>query len=605
MSDNTLARQAWERLLARPPEERKFKSTWAAYMLGKSWELEDLDKARTYYAKVRELASQPRLFSDSAGLSAASLGWEARLCLRQDEYERAILLYLDQLSTGDESAVASLRFAARRALQAPMAQLSALAKNAPVQKVLTAYLISQPLRWESSVTGGDGNDRNRLTLRWLLAAERSGVNAMACAEQFALAAYQANAPELVERWAKRSSAQPVSQLIQAKLCLRKGKVVAAAAILSRLTAAFPLVEAVQTNSPPNSLFDRLYYSEGEETPDGSARRRTRGELGVLQLARRDYVQALDALLRSGYESDAYYVAERVLTVDELKTYVDQHWPATPPPARQEGDTDKIDSPETASNPRQQIRHLLARRLTRSMRGDEAGGYYPPELHPSWQALVRSLRSGHDESLDTRTRAQALFEAAFIARTNGMELLGTALEPDWFINGGAFDMDSVLGERTAEKTQVAPPSENELQRAAQHVADPPQRFHYRYQAALLAWEAASLLPDNDDLTARILWQGGTWLKYRDPQTADLFYKALVRRNRRTQLGNEADRQRWFPVFDEAGNIIPRKSKSLQAEPMPGSESQMVPSPDLPDDEPASTGNDDQAPTMPPADEASQR
>ena len=50
------------------------------------------------------------------------------------------------------------------------------------------------------------------------------------------------------------------------------------------------------------------------------------ELGVLKLSRGEFAQALDALLRSGFWQDAAYVAERVLTTDELKTYVDQNWP---------------------------------------------------------------------------------------------------------------------------------------------------------------------------------------------------------------------------------------------------------------------------------------
>jgi LysM repeat protein len=65
----------------------------------------------------------------------------------------------------------------------------------------------------------------------------------------------------------------------------------------------------------------------------------------------------------------------------------------------------------------------------------------------------------------------------------------------------------------------------------------------------------LLPDNNDETARILCIAGTWLKRRDPDTADLFYKALVRRCRQTALGAQADAMRWFPVLDENGNPIP--------------------------------------------------
>ncbi|HEU0038710.1 MAG TPA: LysM domain-containing protein, partial [Verrucomicrobiae bacterium] len=79
----------------------------------------------------------------------------------------------------------------------------------------------------------------------------------------------------------------------------------------------------------------------------------------------------------------------------------------------------------------------------------------------------------------------------------------------------------------------------------------------YQAAFLAWEAAKLMPDNSDETARVLCTAGSWLKRRDPQTADSFYKALVQRCRKTAIGDQADRMRWFPALDENGNMIPWK------------------------------------------------
>ena len=90
----------------------------------------------------------------------------------------------------------------------------------------------------------------------------------------------------------------------------------------------------------------------------------------------------------------------------------------------------------------------------------------------------------------------------------------------------------------------------------HVPDPDERFHYRYTAASLAWEAARLMPNNSDDTARVLCIAGSWLKHRDPQAADLFYKALVRRCRKTALGAEADRLRWFPILDGNGNMKPK-------------------------------------------------
>ena len=71
-----------------------------------------------------------------------------------------------------------------------------------------------------------------------------------------------------------------------------------------------------------------------------------------------------------------------------------------------------------------------------------------------------------------------------------------------------------------------------------------------------------MPDNNDRIALMLWQGGWWLKDIAPETADLFYKALVRRNRQTELGAEADRRRWFPKLDEQDKTAPRAQPPAQ-------------------------------------------
>ena len=41
-------------------------------------------------------------FADSIGLAVSSLGWEARIALRRDDFIRAIDLYLEQAAAGDE-----------------------------------------------------------------------------------------------------------------------------------------------------------------------------------------------------------------------------------------------------------------------------------------------------------------------------------------------------------------------------------------------------------------------------------------------------------------------------------------------------------------------
>ena len=564
---------AWERLLARPPQDRRFKSTWAAFMLGKACADAEPDQAVAYFKQVRDLARHG--FADSVGLAAASLGLEARVYLDQKKYDRAIDLYLEQLATGDTTAGASLICTAAQVLTNGPEVLRPLAVNPRTQRVLTAFVISRHCELWLGQETDDANGTSRLGRKaaigraWLEAVEAAGVKDVESAAKLALAAYQNNDMPLAWRWIQRAPRSPVAQWLQAKLLLHDGKIAQAAELLATLTPAFP-VAPPGTNRIASAQFQDLLSIQADDydlnrTP---AAQQVLGELGVLRLARREYVQALDALLNAGFWMDAAYVAERVLTADELKTYVDNYWPPAPP-AQVADENEKYGQSEISpARLRTQIRYLLARRLLRSLRADEARDYFPPEWTPQFTALVQALRAGWDESLPADQRAQALFQAARITRTNGMELIGTEVEPDWHVHEGAYEVGVTVAIRaTNEEAKGLVASQDELQRAASHHVEPEERFHYRYQAASLAWEAAKLMPDNSDDTALVLWTGGTWLKNRDPQAADFFYKALVRRNRKTALGMEADRRRWFPGLDEQGNIIPRTPPRLESVPPP--------------------------------------
>ena len=574
--EETKARQAWEQLLARPAAERKYKSTWSAYMLGTLWEKEDPDKAAEYCQMTRDFAK--RGWADSIGLAAAALGLEARVELRRGHFKRALELYLKQYAAGDGSAGVSLSWAAGEALRDGGEELAAIAASPNERSVVTAYLISGKL--EERFSTPDKSETNSIAT-WLTAVEAAGVKDVDSAERLALAAYQAGDFELAQRWVKRAHNTPVAQWLQAKLYLRAGKVAPAAALFAQLADRLPVVpETEATNS--TEFADSLHIPTGgryaHELDNSAARVRVLAELGVLKLSRGEFAQALDALLRSAFWQDAAYVAERVLTTDELKTYVDQNWPMRAAPTN----AAPIDDSSPTLMPHGywgEIRYLLARRLTRELRSREAREYFPTQLQASFDDLVVALNAGWNESSPAAQRTHALFVAAKIARTNGMELLGTELAPDWHINDGNSDEGLTWQVRAtnslAAVASVA--SEEEIQRASRPQADPEERFHYRYQAAFLAWEAAKLMPDNTDETARVLCTAGTWLKLSDPKTADLFYKALVRRCRQTAIGAQADRMRWFPTLDAAGNPKPYQPRPKEITPPSSAEESTEPSP----------------------------
>ena len=106
-------------------------------------------------------------------------------------------------------------------------------------------------------------------------------------------------------------------------------------------------------APPVRDEDTMYPPPGDWSFEQSAS----GDLGGLHLARGDFVQALDILLTGRLWEDAAYVAERVLTANELKAYVDKQ--------------------QTGSNQDEmaKLRYLLGRRLAREDRYAEAAQYY--------------------------------------------------------------------------------------------------------------------------------------------------------------------------------------------------------------------------------------
>jgi hypothetical protein len=98
-------------VLALPAAERQHRSTWAAYMLGRThgW-----PEAAASYRQVRALVDAG--FADDAGLAASSLGQEARLHLAHGDRVTAVKLYAEQAALGHPDGAPSLLIVARAAI---------------------------------------------------------------------------------------------------------------------------------------------------------------------------------------------------------------------------------------------------------------------------------------------------------------------------------------------------------------------------------------------------------------------------------------------------------------------------------------------------------
>lgn len=535
---------AWTDILALPRAGRHYRSTWTAFMLGKAMMGTRPDEAVEWFRRVRQYAGQG--YADSLGLVSASLGWEARLALDGGRINEAIALYFEQWKAGDYTATMSLNIAAARAVASAPDMLETFARNEVTRKVVTAYITSMG----GPSFYGSGDIRSESLIKWLTAVEKSGVETVNEADRFACGAYQTGEYSLARRWADLApSDAPMAKWVRAKLFMRDGKLKEASQELAGIASGYP-----EFGPPEKDISSGVSY---DFTSDPMSSR-VRGELGAILLSRKEFTSALDALLRGGHWIDASYVAEKVLSIEELLKYVTQVWPEKMPVVSVRPQEDYLHSifeySRKEEGTRENIRYLLARRLARLARFDEARPFYPETWRPWFDAYAGALKTAVNGKSDA-VKSRAYWTAACIARYRGMELLGTEEAPDWkCLYDGLFQGDSAAGIRK-ESSKVAGGSREEWIRSETNSAGTGgKRFHYRYIAADYAWKAASLLPDQDNDKARILCSAGIWLKGSDPKGADKFYKELVRRCGRTALGREADAKRWFPKMDIDGDKL---------------------------------------------------
>ena len=238
-----------------------------------------------------------------------------------------------------------------------------------------------------------------------------------------------------------------------------------------------------------------------------------------------YDDALAASLKEKMYGVSNYIAECVMETNELIDFVEKNYPDAPKESMpNENDAGEIgcDSDEIAN----EIRYTLARRLMRENRPQESRKYFPQELIPIFDAYVEAIRRGYNFNSDDFSRARGFWDAAMIVRGNGDALFSLFSVPEF----------------VAEKNFA---TEDERERVlSRGITEPVSTI--RLRAATLARYAAGLLPNNDERTARLLFTAGVWLKARDPEAADDFYKMLAIRCPKTEVGKRCLDLRWFPA-----------------------------------------------------------
>jgi hypothetical protein len=519
----TRAASWFQAILQLSDNDQHARATWAAYMLGRSYGLAgDVEKAAEAFSLTRNLAINGA--PDPLGLAVASYGEEAKLHLDQAngyltgdelpetetagytiEIATAVALYAEQAARGSRSGIDSLRIVAEQLLSTPT-RVAAAAADPIVQRLLVTYVLARlddrPLQSYASDPAEDKpGEKPNLLLTLVEAIEQRGLDHLTGADRLAALAYGIGRYDLAARLAAQVPG-PLASWVKAKLAFQRGELAAAAAFYAEASQAFPSSDEVNPLDEGNV---RLLAGEG----------------GVLALARDEYVDALAQLypVASTYWGDVAHLAERVLTVDELKRFVDAKVPAlsvtNPQQSRAEGGMPSGYTYWLATDPAAQLRDLLARRLVREGRYEEALRYFhapddsrfsPPDAKKHVADYAQALHAAKTSwwAID---RARAWYQAAVLARKSGMKMMGYEAAPDFFAVAGNYSFGIGQNALAVGDEWV---TDGERQRFSASTAKPDERYHYRYIAVDHVTHAADLLPPRSQAFAAVLCQATGWM-----------------------------------------------------------------------------------------------
>ncbi|MBI3904943.1 MAG: hypothetical protein HY309_05170 [Pseudomonas fluorescens] len=524
--DPALAAGYFKKVLALPAEQRASRSTWAAYSLGRalfamSAEADAAPDLLEQSAKAFEQARQLSIdgFSDPLELGVASLGEEARVVRTAGDWNRAIELYATQNLHGSAVGYESLKLLMADLMTLPDDQVAELLKGQPVQQLVTASLISR-LGWSF----GDQPPNEQKMIKLLQNSTRGSLEN---ADRLAAMNYQQGDYASAKAFLEHAGDGGLAWWLRAKLAVREGDKSAAAAAYAKAAQAFPQNESWGERRTPDYDYETL-----------QPKCRVEGESAILALQRGDYLQAFDQLYRSQsiYWFDAATVAERVLTLEELKHYVDTQVPA-PPPLSQLDRDNYVPLPVAAS-----LRNLLGRRLLREGHYEQAPAYFDNDGLRHKARLYGEQRLAADSAWWPTRRAAALFNAAWTAREWGMDILGYEMAPDYATFGGNFTLAN-------DELKVGPlVAEDEVKRQQASAAQPDQRYHYRFVATALASKAADNLPHTSQAFAAVLCEASGWNSSLEEQSA--IYQRYVKEGPYVEWAADFGHQCPYPDFENA-------------------------------------------------------
>ncbi len=513
--DYQLAIELFRQVLALPSDQQQQRRSWALYSLGRALPKQNVTE---HSAEVSALYNQLQQevaagLADPLQLAVASLGEQAKLAKQQGDWAGAIGLYAAQ-SRWSESGRASLLLLSKELAAMPDQELMPLVRTPAVAALLSRYLMTQ----FSALSYLEPEQLQRL----LVVLNQVPDIQLKNATPLATVAYQQGQFALVKQLLPHLDQSPQAWWLQAKMALKVGDTAKAAEFYAKASKAFA-PESLQAGTLPAQQDPYAKPSVNELQEQHYCR--VQAEHGILELSRGDYLQAIALLTAAGseYWQDTAYIAERVLTLDELKSFVALH-PVTTVPEKAQwhyfGDT----AVEVL------LHHLTARRLMRAGEYQQAQDYF---VDPELKQLAKRYQDYAEAAASSWTdnaKAQALFEQAKLAREHGLELFGFELAPDYQVFYGQFEPYEF-----DTKALTLPLAE--LQRVKSSASTYNNRFHYRQLAAELSAEAAQLVPHNSQAFAATLCHSTKWLLIRQPELAQGYYQKYLQQGPYVSWGAE--------------------------------------------------------------------
>lgn len=493
------ARETLEELLALPPNRRIYRTCWAKAFLAQTYG--ENDPGRT----IRELkALRAELLlqgNRDVRLATYVLRCEAGAYGSVTNHPQSLNCYfaLNLLGRREGDAMARV---ANLIMQCDDATLDVALRNEAIARYVTwhAATMYSNLRLKTL----DEVDKKAI-LRWTDLLLKGAPGAELC-QGAALAAYRCGSLELAERAGRMAPpTDPLTAWVLAKAKLARQDVMGGQSDLATIYYGLP-------NLPP------------------AIRKEVGHELALLYTSGQRYRDAMKILLENGFWSEAAYVAEQVLTTDELKAFLKE---------RELSGAGK-GNPELEGR----LRYLLARRLVRDgLRLHEALPYFPLLRQSLASRLESSMALGADSGRSAKERGLARCDAARTFHYAAAPLCAAENEPDWFCSGGENCRPMSL--RRRQMSRLAPIGADEAERVAANAPALAAQDFCLENAVSQTWLAVELLPDNSEELAEILREAGGWTENCAAETARRLYEALVNRCPATDLGRRAAELHWFP------------------------------------------------------------